>query len=139
MSERRDVYAYFWIQGFDDPPEDISTLMAVTPSRVERVGESRWFGALATMNRWELLSPLNRGEHLLQDYLEALLPILEARASVVRSLASLYSAGINCVGYFYGSNPGLHLSASLIKRLAELELAVDFDLYNCGEESAAST
>lgn len=35
---------------------------------------------------------------------------------------------------YYGSNPGLHLSAELIKRLATLDLSVDFDLYNYAED-----
>lgn len=75
-------------------------------------------GRTAQANGWELRSPLARGENLLHEYLEALVSVLEHRAHVVRSLASRYSAGINCVGYFYGSNPGLHLSACLIERIA---------------------
>lgn len=58
------------------------------------------------------------------------------RTVVVHSLVLRYSAGINCVGYFYGANPGLHLSADLLGRIAALRLAVDFDLYNYGEEDA---
>jgi hypothetical protein len=82
-------------------------------------------------------SPLARGESLLQDHIEALLPLLEARASVVKLFAQRNAAGINCVGYYYGSNPGLHLSAPLITRLAALGLPVDFDLYNYAGEDAA--
>jgi hypothetical protein len=136
MAERRDVYAYFWVDGFDCRSEEITTQMQTAPSNVKKVGELLPSGRAVQANRWELLSPLARGENLLQEYLEALVAVLERRAHVVQSLASRYSAGINCVGYFYGSNPGLHLSASLIERIAALKLAVDFDLYNYGEEDA---
>jgi len=137
MTERRDVYAYFWVEGFDCSPDDLTAQMRAEPSHVQRIGEALPHGAIAETSLWKLLSPLARGESLLQEYLEALVALLEQRTSVVQSLASRYSAGINCVGYFYGSNPGLHLSASLIERIAVLKLAVDFDLYNYGAEDAA--
>jgi hypothetical protein len=137
MAERSDVYAYFWVEGFDCGCEDITTQMKIAPSRVQQVGDVLPSGRAAQANRWELLSPLARGENLLQQYLEALVGVLEPRAHVIQTLASRYSAGINCVGYYYGSNPGLHFSASLIERIAALKVAVDFDLYNYGEEDAA--
>ncbi len=136
MAERRDVYAYFWVEGFDCACEDISAQLNIAPSTVRRIGDLWPSGQVVRTNCWQFLSPLARGESFIQEYLEALLPALEARATVVRSLASRYSAGINCVGYFYGSNPGLHLSATLIERIAALRLAVDFDIYNYNEEDA---
>jgi len=137
MTERRDVYAYFWVEDFDCPPESITTEMGAEPSLAQGIGEALPHGEIAKASRWERLSPLPRGENLLEEYLECLVAFLEGRTPVVQSLSSRYSAGINCVGYFYGSNPGPHLSASLIERIAALKLAVDFDLYNYGEEDAA--
>lgn len=136
MAERHDVYAYFWVEGFDCSCEDITAQMQVAPSAVRGVGDLLPSGRIVQMNRWEILSPLARGENLIQEYLEALLELLETRTAVVHSFVSRYAAGINCVGYFYGSNPGLHLSAELIARIADLRLAVDFDLYNYREEDA---
>lgn len=88
-------------------------------------------------NWWELLSPLPRGGGLLQAYLESLVCLLEPVAAAVRELASEYSAGINCVGYYYGSNPGLHLSSDLLVRIAALHVPVDFELYNYSSSDAA--
>lgn len=136
MAERRDVYAYFWVEGFDCSCEAITEQLQMAPSKTHGAGDPRRSGQPRQTNSWELLSPLARGENLIQEYLDALLPLLEARAPVVQDLASRYSAGINCVGYFYGSNPGLHLSSQLIARIAALKLSVDFDLYNYGEDDA---
>jgi hypothetical protein len=136
MTERRDVYAYFWVEGFDCTCEDITSQMQIAPSRVRKVGDIRPSGQVVKLNFWEILSPLARGENLIQEYLDALLSLLEKRAAVIHSLVSRYTTGISCVGYFYGANPGLHLSAELINRLAALQIAVDFDLYNYGEEDA---
>lgn len=137
MPERTDAYAYFWVQGYADSPDVISARLRLTPTSTQCVGDIGRYGPPAKFNRWELLSPLARGEGLLQDYIESLLSLLELNASAVRELASEYSAGINCVGYYYGSNPSLHMSAALLARLAALQVPVDFDLYNYGEEDAA--
>ena len=136
MAERRDVYAYFWVEGFDCTSADLTSQLGVEPSETSTAGDRTRSGPLVKKNWWAVHSPLARGEHFIQDYLEALLPLLEARASVVKRLAERYSAGINCVGYYYGANPGLHLSASLIARLSALGLPIDFDLYNYAEEDA---
>jgi hypothetical protein len=136
MAERSDVYTYFWVEGFPDQCETITAQMRLTPSEVRRAGEALPFGKIAETNLWKFHSPLPRGEHLIQESLEALLSVLEERSEVVGPFASRHSAGINCVGYFYGSNPGLSLSANLVERLAALRLAVDFDLYNYAEEDA---
>lgn len=39
MDERRDVYAYFWIEGFECIPEEISKLLGIAPSKVHLKGE----------------------------------------------------------------------------------------------------
>ena len=136
MRERRDVYAYFWVQGYSGPHDDISARLGLTPTFTRSIGDIGRHGPPAKSNGWELLSPLPRGEGLLQDYLESLLGLLEPHAAVVRELSYECSAGINCVGYYYGSNPGLHLSASLLARLAALDVPVDFDLYNYSDGDA---
>lgn len=87
---------------------------------------------------WICQSPLPRGETLLQDQIESLLTVLEPHREAIVAVAQTCDAGINCVGYYYGSNPGLHLSAELIARLDALKLPVDFDLYNYSEPEGAA-
>ena len=135
MAERSDVYAYFWVEG-PVPAAEITSKMGIEPTEISVAGEKSRSGRISQRNSWELRSPLGRGDHLLQECLEALVPLLEARASTVKQLVESCSIGINCVGYYYGSNPGLHLSAELIARLAALGLPVDFDLYNYAGEDA---
>ena len=137
MTERSDVYAYFWVRGYAGSHDDISARLRLTPTSTRSIGDIGRYGPPAKANWWELLSPLPRGDGLLQDYLESLLSLLEPNAPSVRELASEYSAGINCVGYYYGSNPGLHLSAVLLARVAALQVPIDFDLYNYGGGHAA--
>jgi hypothetical protein len=136
MPEHRDVYAYFWVHGYTGTAEEVSTLLGLAPTTVRRLGETSPHGRPVKFAAWEFASPLPRGQALLQDYLESLLVVLEPRIEAVRKLRAEFPAGINCVGYYYGSNPGLHLSASLLNRLAKLQLDVDFDLYNYGETDA---
>lgn len=124
MSERSDVYAYFWAQGFDCTCAEVTSQLAIEPSEARVAGDKLSSGRVVKKNRWEVRSPLPRGEHLIQEYLEALLPLLEAQLPAVKRLAESCFVGINCVGYYYGSNPGLHLSAPLIARLATLGLSV---------------
>lgn len=137
MRERTDVYAYFWVEGYSCSHDDMSARLGLTPTSTRSIGDAGRYGPPAKSNCWKLLSPLPRGEDFLQDYLESLLALLEPHVAVVRRLSSECSAGINCVGYYYGSNPGLHLSASLLARLAALHVPVDFDLYNYGGDDAA--
>lgn len=137
MQERKDVYAYFWAEGYVVSHADISARLGLTPTSTRSIGEKGRYGPPAPANRWELMSPLARGEGLLQDYLEALLGLLETKAAAARALTSDCSAGINCVGYYYGANPGLHLSTTLLARLAALNLPVDFDLYNYDRDGTA--
>lgn len=135
MAERSDVHAYFWVEGFDGPPAQITSQMGLEPCETRGAGDVSISGRVTKCSQWAVASPLARGNHLIQEYLEALLPLLETRAEVVARLARTCSVGINCVGYYYGSNPGLHLSAPLVVRLAALGLSVDFDLYNHAREN----
>jgi Domain of unknown function (DUF4279) len=137
MQERRDVYAYFWIQGYSVSHSDISARIGLAPTSTRSIGDKGQYGPPVKSNSWQLLSPLPRGEGLLQDYLESLLDVIEPSATAIRELSTICSAGINCVGYYYGSNPGLHLTPKLLARLAALHLPIDFDLYNYGVEDAA--
>lgn len=136
MPERTDAYAYFWIQGYTCSPDEVSERLRLNPTSMRRIGDIQQYGPPAKLNRWEMLSPLPRGNSLHQEHLEALFTLLEPSAGAILEFSTHCQAGINCVGYYYGTNPGLHLSAALLARLNALGLAVDFDLYNYREEDA---
>lgn len=128
MTERRDTYAYFWIEGFHCAPEEISERLGIAPSKVHLKGEPLSGKRVRQVNSWEVLSPLARGEEVLDSYVEALLSLLEPCAAVIQSIAKECEAGISCVGYFYSANPGFHFSHRVIQRLSALGVSVDFDL-----------
>lgn len=129
-TERRDTYAYFWVRGFDCPPEAISERLGILPSEVTLKGELLRGGRVRETSYWSVLSPLARGNEFLDSHIDALLEILEPVAVKIRAIQNEYEVGINCVGYFYSSNPGFHLSREVIGRLSALKLSVDFDLYS---------
>lgn len=130
MDERRDVYAYFWVEGFECAPEEISRRLGVSPSAVHLKGEPLAGGQrFRAANSWEVLSPLPRGAEVLDSYVEALLNLLEPCAAEIHSLASECEVGINCVGYYFSANPGFHFSRELLQRLSALGVSVDFDLH----------
>ena len=135
MIERTDVYAYFWVEATACSLEAITAQLQIKPTDVSVIGASR-SDDFPKRNLWRLLSPIPRGDSFLQDHVDALLAILEKSASTLVDLGANCEIGISCVGYYFGSNPGLHLSASLIQRLAALRLSVDFDLYNYAGEEA---
>ena len=66
----------------------------------------------------------------MKDQLKVLLKLLKPHTVKVRAISKDYSIGINCVSYFFSSNPELHLSKDIIRGLEELGVEVDFDLYN---------
>lgn len=130
MEERRDTYAYFWIEGFQCDPEQISHRLGMSPTEVNLKGELLAGNRVRDKNSWSIASPLARGDEFIDSHLEALLELIAPHAPEIKAIAQECEIGINCVGYFYSSHPGFHLSRELIQSLSVLELSVDFDLYN---------
>jgi hypothetical protein len=124
-----DTYAYFFVRGFSGDPEQVSARLALTPDRVWRQGDAGAAGKPKPFSNWELYSPLPRAEVYQDAHLLALLEILEGQRARVLEVIAQYTCGLQCVGYYTGENPGFHMDAALISRIASLGLSVDFDLY----------
>lgn len=137
MSESSKTYAYFFVSEFDCSVQEITKLMGVSPTKSCNKGAPGAHVDTLPRSIWELHSTLARGEMPLQDHVENVLMVLEKRPEIVAKLGQQYTAGINCVGYYYSANPGLHLSAELIKRVAALDLSLDFDLYNLVDSASS--
>jgi hypothetical protein len=142
MGERRETYAYFWIEGFKCEPSEITALLQLEPSetrkagdliqrRFERAGERHYW----PKSWWSFRSTLPIDEIYQAAHVENLLDSIEPRSAELLELKKTCEIGINCVGYYWNSNPGFHLSADLIRRCARLDLGIDFDLYNFAEEN----
>ena len=142
MGERRETYAYLWIEGFECDPSEITALIQLAPTetrkagdliqgRFERTGQRHYWPKSA----WKLRSSLSEDTTFQDSHITNILDAIEPQAAVLRELQTTCETGINCVGYYWNSNPGFHLSANLIGRCARLGLSIDFDLYNYPEEN----
>lgn len=141
MAERRETYAYFWIEGFSCDPSQISATLQLEPhdfhragdlikSRFERTAQRHYW----PKSSWSYRSRLPLVEIFQDSHIVDILSVLEPRIAALLELQKTCETGINCVGYYWNSNPGFHLSAELIHRCAKLSLSIDFDLYNYPEE-----
>lgn len=142
MGERRETYAYFWIEGFSTDPSEITALMSLEPHEIRREGEliQRRFEQTGQKHYWprsgwKFRSRLPLDETFQDSHIAVILDAIEPRSAELLDLQKTCEMGINCVGYYWNSNPGFHLSADLIRRCARLGLGIDFDLYNFPEEN----
>jgi hypothetical protein len=142
MGERRETYAYLWIEGFQCDASEISAAMQLEPDETRREGDliERRFDRTGQKHywpksSWSFRSSLPTDEISQASHIENLLDAIEPRSAEIMMLRESCEMGINCVGYYWGANPGFHLSEQLIQRCAALRLSIDFDLYNFEEEN----
>ena len=123
-----DTYAYFWVEGFECPIKEISSILELEPTSFHLKGDLISEKSSRTRNRsaWEFQSSLPRSEPFQDAHLENLLVVLKDKRNAVALLDSKYDICINCVGFYTNVNPGFHMSAYL-------GLSIDFDLYNSCE------
>jgi len=129
-----EAYAYFRVSSGDLPLDEITSRMGIEPTQAWRKGDPGTYNPARPHAGWCLYSPLPRSEIVLPRHIEALLPFLEPRASVVVELGTRFRTWLVCVGRYSASSPGLFLSAEVVRRIANLGLALDCDLYFVGEK-----
>ena len=140
--EEYDTYAYFWVEDFECPIQEINSILDLEPTNFHLKGDLISEKSNRTRSRsvWEYKSTLPRSEPFQDAHLENLLVVLKDKKSAIALLDRKYDIGINCVGFYTNVNPGFHLSAALIRAYADLGLSIDFDLYNSceAEDSTAN-
>lgn len=127
-------FVFFVVREFGGDPADVSSVVGLPPSRSWRKGDL--YGASGTVHthdRWELRSPAPESA-LPEEKLDTLVSALEAVAPGVRAAAERFKAGIGCVVYTQRANPGFHVSADCLRRVAALHLSLDFDVYLMSSE-----
>ena len=129
VKERYETYAYLWVRGFDPPHSRISDALGLEPSEAFHEGDPWYKDRTRPFSSWHLTSPLPRTEVFLDAHIEALLDVLEPKREQLAEVAARYEVGMNCVGYYTSANPGIHLSAEVLRCCAGLGLSIDFDLY----------
>jgi hypothetical protein len=121
--------AYLWIEGFSCSPSQVSEILDLEPTSVWLAGETVLQGnRVAPRNAWQRDSSLGP-EARLDEHIGHLATLFRERLPRLRAQVEA-DVGLNCVDEFleYQGN-GFHLSAHLIRELAQLGISVDFDLY----------
>jgi hypothetical protein len=139
-----EIRVYLGVFEFGSDPQVVTDVLGIAPTKAYGPGAPKpgvvgERGGTWRHGRWELASPAGRGARV-EDQLTALLPLLEERADAVAEARRRFAVQLVCVAYFREVNPGFHLDAALLRRLAELGLDFDFDMYFLGapEEEAES-
>jgi len=130
--------AYFWAENFRCDPRVISDTLGLKPSNVSVAGVTPLTGGqVASRNSWWIDSQVTDPGAALDRHIARLLDLVGPRLSALRKKVVPLDTGINCVDYFpeYQGN-SFHLSVELVRRLADLQLSVDFDLYGCGSRDS---
>ena len=116
--------AYFWAEGFTCDPRLITDTLGLIPSAGGPAGS------------WRIHSQVNDPAAPLDAHIANLLDLVEPRLPALREIVKPLETGINCVAYFEAhQGNGFHLSADLLRRLADYGLTVDFDLYDTNPDS----
>jgi len=132
-----EAHVFLGVFKFGSDPEVVTALLQLEPSDVI-IPDSRMPGPPGTggvtwkHERWVLASPAGT-RATIEDQLKALLPILESRRDAIIEASQRFEIGLMCAAYFRETNPGFHFDASLMARIASLQLDLDFDLYCLGE------
>jgi tetrahydromethanopterin S-methyltransferase subunit B len=135
LEEKYETYAYFSISGFDCNHTEISNFLGLEPTKAGNKGEIFSLPKRPEIKLkrrhsvWTLYSPKPKSEIFLNNHIEALLEVIEPKQVLIKELTTRYDVGIQCAGFYNNVNPGFHLSNAIIKRVAELNLWIDFDLY----------
>ena len=134
MGQSTETRVYFGVFEFGDDPAVVTRLMSIEPTVAWAKGDphpvlrsARWH-----YGRWELRSSLPLEESL-ENHLLDLLPKLESRREAVTEANARFDAALVVATYLRETNPEYTLSADLLRRIANLGLEMDFDLYCVGE------
>jgi hypothetical protein len=124
------AYAYFRIAAENLPLADITQALGIEPTESWGKGDPGTYNPSRPDSGWCLHSPLPQTNTNLWEHIEALVPLLEQRASAVKALSEKYETYLVCVGWFdETASPGLSLSRDVVASIASLGLALDADLY----------
>lgn len=111
--------------------EQLSSLTTLTPTDSWNKGEPRRFGGALRRQSSIEFEP-NPGPGEFEIRLKTLLTFLEQDADGIRSLVEKAEGYLRVISVFHNGNTmlgGLHLDKECVRRMAALNLEIDFDLY----------
>ena len=137
MNEHEDEsHVFLAVSDFGTDASVVTSLLGVAPTSVWLTGDPlpKHPTARRTHSLWSLHSPLPLRAHA-NDHFEALLTLLAPYAARIRECGARFSTQLSCAIYYRDFSPGIHISASVIQRIAALDIPLDFDLYFLGDEA----
>ncbi len=128
MAEINECYAYFHIAGSFDPA-DITKRVGIVPTEASAQGEPIPHTQMPReCSRWTLQSRLQRSAAL-ELHVSDVLDQLDSNRGGFQKLSGEFGGVMELVGYFRAFYPGLYFENSMVQRLAEYQLAIDYDFY----------
>jgi hypothetical protein len=113
----------------DMNPKYVTFYTGISPSRVWNKGDLRPKTQLLEKdNGWELKSPLPV-ESPLVDHVNGLLSIIEPAKRKFREITESHYSLLSCAVYFGEERPEIYFDKNLLKKLSDLNLGLDIDLY----------
>jgi hypothetical protein len=131
MSENQDeIKVYLKITGFECSPDEISNIIDINPTKTWLKNEVIHKRALIRHkeNGWILQSGLPRDTPI-KIQIEDLLGVVLPRKQLFQKLPQGSKIAIYCVVYSTLGRPDISLEPEMVKAIAELGAALDFDLY----------
>lgn len=129
---KSEVYAaYVLYTGPELDPEQVTSLINLTPSRIWRIGDrvSTRAALRHEKNGWYLKSNLPISAEL-EEHVHSVVRQLLPAWEVLRDLGARHEAEMLCVvSSFGGDRPAINFDKDVVRRLAELNAAIGVDLY----------
>ena len=125
----RREYAYVRISG-PGTHEAISSTIELKPDEAWNVGDINPRNGRPRKNmHWVLRSSLD-DTHCIEEHIQGLVSFFHWKAEALRSLWVEYDITLQCVGHYPPSHgPGIHLDREVVRRAAQLGMAIDCDMY----------
>jgi len=124
------IRADFCITGIEIPPDKITSLLGISPTKTWQVGESIQGTALKRkFNGWCISKEYERDLNLVKP-VKSLLEILLPKSKVINHICNEYKleCEMSCVIYVTDETPIIDFEQDVISKLAELKTTLDIDI-----------
>ena len=129
MTDENEIRVHLAFTSSHTSPDEVTRVLGVKPNRTWLRGETiSGTKRQYSENGWRLASGLD-ASHGLEEHLLTLLTAIEPLAPKIAKLAERWDTEIGCVIYASQYVPEMHFSPSVLRRLSDLGVDVDIDLY----------
>jgi hypothetical protein len=130
-----EIYCELVILDCDDP-QKITGLLEIEPSKIVKKGDIKnadpkgiHAPVLEKRHAWIWMSSLPTNTDV-EDHISFMLKQLSPKANILAQLSKEYALELALYGYAYHSQVGMHISAAQLKKIADMGLELDLDIYS---------